>query len=260
MNRFFCSLLLTAAFTVSVVQAGGDVVEFSADAYQKGPQTPSVKAKMFVGDRRVRKEYATNGQQLIEIYDAKKQRAVLLMPAQHVYMEREGAIPSLIGASGATKNPCHGLKAARCKKLGNASINGRNTEKWQMVMNKDGQDMTAHYWIDSERNMLIKQVLPDGTSTELKLLGKETVDGRETEKWEMVASRPQGQSMRSTQWYDPELKIAIREEMPGGYRRELKNISIGVQPKALFEIPAGYTMVKQPSADAKPPPPVMPAR
>lgn len=253
MNRhIFCSLLLTVVFAATVAQAGGGVVEFSADAIQKGPQTPSVKAKMFVGDKRVRKEYANNGQQLVEIFDASKQHAVLLMPAKHVYMERQGSLPDLAVKTDKAMNPCQGLKEANCKKLGSESVNGRPTEKWQMIMNKEGRDQKALYWIDADRNMLVKQVLPDGTSTELRLLGKETINGRETEKWEMTATNPQGQTMRSTQWYDPELKIAIREEMPGGYMRELKNISIGAQPDTLFEIPAGYTLIKQPAENVRP--------
>ena len=42
----------------------------------------------------------------------------------------------------------------------------------------------------------------------------------------------------ATQWYDPELKIAIREELPGGYIRELRDIKTGKQEKDLFEIPS----------------------
>lgn len=256
----FCSLLLTAVIGTAEVQAGDDVVEFSADAFQKGPQTPSIKARMFVGKMRVRKEYTSNGQPLVEIFDAKKQHAVLLMPAQHVYMERQGNVAGVMSNTDKTTNPCRGQKQASCKKLGRESVNGRTADKWQMLMRRDGKEMTALYWIDSERNMLIKQVLPDGTTTEMRLTGKEKVNGRDTEKWEMTATNPQGKTMRSLQWYDPELKIAIREEMPGGYVRELKNISVASQPDTLFEIPAGYTMIRQPPDNLKPPATAIPAR
>jgi hypothetical protein len=263
MNRhFYCSLLilLIAAFTVTGISASEEVVEFSANAYQKGPQTPPIEAKMFVAGKRVRKEYSANGQQVVEIYDAGKQHAVLLMPAKRSYLERQGSTSNFIEQNSKPKNPCQGIKEASCKKLGEEKIHGRIADKWEMVMKKDGQDMRALYWIDRQRTMMLKQKLPDGTETELRLQGKETVNGRQTEKWEMTASNPQGQTMRSMQWYDPELKISIREEMPGGYLRELKNISVGVQADSLFEIPAGYTLIKQPPGDAMPPPSVAPAR
>ena len=52
--------------------------------------------------------------------------------------------------------------------------------------------------------------------------------------------------MTTTQWYDPQLKIAIREELPGGYFRELRDIRVGAQSPQLFTIPAGYQLTKAP--------------
>lgn len=49
------------------------------------------------------------------------------------------------------------------------------------------------------------------------------------------------------QWYDPELSMNIREERPGGYRRELLDIKVQGQSKDLFAVPAGYIeVVSQP--------------
>jgi hypothetical protein len=60
----------------------------------------------------------------------------------------------------------------------------------------------------------------------------------------MKTTRSDGQSMKSTQWYDPELQIAIREELPGGYFRELRSIQLGPQPDHLFSVPDGYRLVQ----------------
>ena len=49
--------------------------------------------------------------------------------------------------------------------------------------------------------------------------------------------------MQSTQWYDPELQIAIREELSGGYFRELRDIRVAPQPDHLFTVPADYQRV-----------------
>jgi hypothetical protein len=252
-NLFYLFIFIfTGSLAVTSIQAAEEIIEFSADAYQKGPQSPPMQAKMFVGNKRVRKEYAANGQQFVEIVDANKQHAVLLDPKQRTYMEQQGATPQIIDQNAVNNNPCQGVVNSSCKKLGQETVHSRSADKWEMVMQQDGQEMRALYWIDVDRGMLLKQLLPDGTSTELRLLGKETVNGRQTEKWEMTASNPQGQTMRSLQWYDPQLKISIREEMPGGYLRELKNISVGSQAKDLFEIPAGYTLIKNPPATDAP--------
>jgi hypothetical protein len=52
--------------------------------------------------------------------------------------------------------------------------------------------------------------------------------------------------MVSHQWYDPEINMNIREEMAGGYTRDIVNIKVGPQPKDLFGIPAGYTETSMP--------------
>ncbi|MGB5534442.1 MAG: hypothetical protein WBN08_00955, partial [Thiogranum sp.] len=49
--------------------------------------------------------------------------------------------------------------------------------------------------------------------------------------------------MQSTRWYDPELQIAIREELSGGYFRELRDIRVAPQPDHLFTVPADYQRV-----------------
>ena len=75
---------------------------------------------------------------------------------------------------------------------------------------------------------------------ELKVVGRETLGGRATEKWEMTQTRGGGEPVHSYQWYDPKLGVAIREELPGGYVREMSDIRVGKQPDSLFEVPRGY--------------------
>jgi hypothetical protein len=77
------------------------------------------------------------------------------------------------------------------------------------------------------------------------MISKQETNGRQTEKWSMQITRADGQQMTSYQWYDPELKIAIREEMQGGFVRELKNIKVGKQDAKLFKVPSGYKQVEQ---------------
>ena len=92
--------------------------------------------------------------------------------------------------------------------------------------------------------MSLRNVRPDGSVAELKLVGTEVLDGRDTERWQKTMTDADGKKDVSTQWYDPELRIITREELHGGYFRELKSIEIAPQPPALFTAPADYKQVE----------------
>lgn len=77
-------------------------------------------------------------------------------------------------------------------------------------------------------------------------LGAETVNGREAVKWRFEATQGQ-RTMTSTVWIDQELRMPIRQEMPGGMVSELKNIQVGDQPDSLFRVPDGYTRIEMPA-------------
>ena len=235
------------AFTAGAVAAAPNV-QFSAQTVQSSPDKTTRHAQIYVGDNQVRLEYQQDGQQMVEIYDMKNQRALLLMPQQRSYMERKlpagGAGNPMLPSK--ETNPCAMLPKAQCKELGRETLHGRPVIKWEMVVTQDDQPLRSLHWIDAERNMPLRQTFPDGTTSEMRLVDKESLDGRATERWELTTTRSDGESMTSTQWYDPQLKIAIREELPGGYFRELRNIKLGDQSAQLFAVPAGYKLTKAP--------------
>ena len=103
--------------------------------------------------------------------------------------------------------------------------------------------MTSTQWIDKERDVPLRQEMPNGQTTEFKIVGQETLEGRTVEKWEMVATMPNQPPTQTYQWFDPELKLSVRQEFPGGFVSELKNVSVGTQPDHLFTIPAGYERI-----------------
>ena len=223
-------------------------VQFSAQTVQSSPDKTTRHAQIYVGDNQVRLEYQQDGQQMVEIYDMKNQRALLLMPEQRSYMERklpQGGIRNPMLPSKET-SPCTMLPEAKCKQLGRETLYGRPVVKWEMVVTQDDQPLRSLHWIDAERNMPLRQTFPDGTVTEMQLLGQEPLSGRVAERWEITTARSDKESMTSTQWYDPQLNIAIREELPGGYFRELRNIRVGAQSPQLFTVPAGYQLTKAP--------------
>lgn len=165
----------------------------------------------------------------------------MLMPQQRSYMEQRGMpVTPLTATQKKNFSPCAGVPNTHCKKLGTKKLQGRWTEKWQITAQRNGREVRSLHWIDVKRRMPLREKFADGTLSELKILKREKINGRNTEKWQLTVTRSNGQSMQSTQWYDKQLKMVIREERPGGYVRELRNIKLAKQPKQLFSIPADY--------------------
>jgi hypothetical protein len=225
-------------------------VEFSADMISSGPDGKVATGKMFVGDGRMRMEMTQQGREIIRISDQQRGMEWILFPDQQNYLEQGGppggGAPVTAPAPSAETNPCGDTPGLTCRRVGEESVGGRPAVKWEMVMTHEGQTVQGAQWIDVERGLPLKHEMPNGETMELNLVGKETMEGRQVEKWEMTTSAPDQQPIRTFQWYDPELKLSVREEFPGGFVRELKSIRIGDQPDHLFSVPAGYTRMEMP--------------
>lgn len=226
--------------------------EFYADIVQKGPQGPGSTAKMYVGKDRIRTEITQNDQQIVHIVDNNKNTEWVLYPSERTYMQmRYAATPNAPPSKNiANSDPCQGRQGVTCVNLGDEKVSERDTTKWEMTFDSEGKTMTQ--WIDIERGIPLRRVMPDGSKIELRLLGSDTIGGRPVEKWETVATPKDETPQSSFQWYDPKLGLAIKEEFPGGYIRELRNISEGEQPDELFSIPAGYKQMSAPAAKVSP--------
>lgn len=224
--------------------AGDNRVQFSADTLTTTPQQGTQLGKLYVGDNRMRTEVTVNDNTFIQIIDITNQITYMINTAQKSYMRRKANVEAIPGtATVKESNPCAGMQNITCKKLGEEEISGRVTEKWEFSNTLDSTAGKMYYWLDKERQIPVRQTMPDGSGMEMTLLGREKVDGRDTEKWEMKATRPGGKSPATLQWYDPELQMNIREEHSGGFLREIKKISIGPQPATLFTVPEGYREV-----------------
>jgi hypothetical protein len=242
---------LGACAVVVAAQSLAAGAQFSADMVRTGANGDTTSGKMYVGDGRMRMEMTQQGREVVRITDTNRQMEWILFPAEQSYIER-GAPPGSAqqaepqAAPSAETDPCTGMQGVTCKRVGVEDVNGRPAVKWEMTATQQGQTLTGVEWLDKERGIPLKQTMPNGQGMELKLLGKETLDGRAVEKWEMTNTVPGHDSTRTVQLYDPELKLAIREEFPGGYVSELKNIRIGPQPDNLFVVPAGYSRMTMP--------------
>jgi hypothetical protein len=248
LTRVGLSLASVLASTASAEIAG---VQFSADMVSSAPDGQVVSGKMFVGDGRMRMEMSQQGRQVIRISDQNRGMEWILFPDQQTYLEQVGRpgadMPSQTAAT-AEANPCAGMPGLECRRVGEDSIGGRAAIKWEMVMNHEGQTLTGVQWIDVERGLPLKHQMPNGETMELILVGQDTIDGRAVEKWEMTTTAPDQAPTKTLQWYDPQLKLAVREEFPGGFVRELTSIRIGEQPDHLFTVPAGYNRTEMPQS------------
>jgi hypothetical protein len=251
--------LLTAVLA-GPVAADGAGAQFSADMVRHGPDGQATAGKMFVGDRRTRMEMTQKGHEIVRISDEKRGTEWVLFPADKTYLERGAPAGSPAApnpppaAPSAETDPCTGVPGLTCRRVGTEDVNGRAAVKWEMSATEQGQTLTGTQWIDVERGLPLKYLMPNGQTMELKLVGPEKFDGRAVEKWEVTSTVPNQQPVATFQWYDPELKLAVREEFPGGYVSELKNIKVGAQPDDLFAVPAGYTLKAMPTPGAQPQP------
>lgn len=254
-RRLAAVLVGAAAILAARVEAGG--AQFSADMVRHGPDGQSTSGKMFVGDAKVRMEMSQQGKAVVRITDQNRGMEWVLFPEEKKYLERGGGQgapkPSASAAPSAETDPCGTVPGLTCRRVGVEDINGRAAVKWEMSMSQQGETLTGAQWLDQERGIPLKSVTPNGQSMELKILGTENLDGRSVEKWEMTTTVPNQQPMRTFQWYDPELELAVREEFPGGYVSELKSIRVGTQPDDLFVVPAGYERMSMPPRGQQPP-------
>ena len=239
--RTFNKLIILGStlFVLGQSNAFSKTVEFSADAVINIPQQSAKYFKIFVGKQAVRREMSENGQKMIEIVYPEQGRALLINDQMRSFKERRFPAQS----KDDNKTPCAQINNSICEKLGTENIDGIKTEKWQIVSTEKGRKMRTLHWIDVKRKLAIREFFPDGSVSELKMIKKEKINERNAEKWERTLSRPDGQLVKSYQWYDNKLKIAIKENLPNGYSRELKNVKVGKQEDKLFELPAGYMQI-----------------
>jgi hypothetical protein len=223
--------------------------QFSAEMVQRGPDGKTTTGRIVKGDAKLRTEAVHQGQTMVRIGDEQRGLEWILIPERKSYMER-----STLGPDGkpmvkpTAKDPCAGMPGLTCKAKGEEQVAGRSALVWDITISQQGQTATLTQWIDKERGpaFTLRQTMPDGSKVERNFLGKEDLSGRKTEKWEVKMMAPDGKSMMTTEWYDPELQMAIKQEYPGGIVSELINISVGPQAAELFAIPAGYTRMEMP--------------
>lgn len=252
MSRYVKTMLfLTGMLIFAGAQAQQTGKPFSATAVQLTP-SGTIQTKVFIGKNAIRNEYQQNGQRVIEIIYPDENRRVLLFPQEKTYMEQHApAFPDHRVAD--EGSPCADLPGTLCRLIGEEKVNGIDTEKWEFSRVEQGRPVHSIHWVDKQRKLPVREFFPDGSTIEMHLLGEETISKRNAEKWRRQIMRASGERSQFLQWYDPELKLVIREEHPDGYVRELRDIKPGTPDKSLFSIPQGYERKAQPPRPAQQP-------
>ncbi len=246
---FYRLFLLVCLIGFSGLAQAIQGAQFSAQAIERAPSGTERIARMFVGAGAVRTEYRANGEPVVEIVVMAQGKRLILYPSRSQYMEITGPVAPDLSADQRNSNPCAGISSARCNRLGEEMLHGRKAVKWEMLSKQANKTARTLLWIDIAYGFSLKELLPDGSLAELRLLGKEQVAGRHSEKWQRIIAAPDGTSQKMMQWYDPELKLTIREQLPNGFTRELRQVKLAPQPANLFKLPAGYKKIDPPAAN-----------
>ena len=239
LSLLFLSLLLTP-FLAKASQP------FSATVVQTGPSGNIILGQLFVSDGIMRIEHKRSTEALISLIDYRNSKIISILPEKHIYTTQNGMqwLPLWLEFVYMNRDPnCNMLPKGSCVFHRDTHYSGRPVSRWTI---KKPVFIRQQQWIDKEHGFVVKSQSHSGGLMELRLTGHDTVEGRVVEKWRRSNSFRDEAPTISYQWYDPRLKLVVKEELPGGYVRKLNGLRIGDQPEKLFQVPQGYRSAKLP--------------
>ncbi|GGD43504.1 hypothetical protein [Sinisalibacter lacisalsi] len=243
--RALGALVLSLGLTGAALAQASEPPAYTARAVHRLPDGSVDTGAVVKSGPDMRLEYTENGRDVVQIIRRAEGVMYLLDPAKQTYFEMRGApAPDPTGAG--YMPPCQeGDPGLSCTFKGTEVISGITAEIWEIGM--PGQPGVSTVLWDGARHRALRQTGPDGSVMRMAFLSMVEVAGRRVEHWSMSFEAP-GQPAQSGAWfYDPELRVEIREEMITGAVRELEDIRVGPVDPALFEVPAGWTKLDGPA-------------
>lgn len=229
---------------------------FSATAVQTMPDGSEQSGRIVKSGTNMRMEFGANAQKSVQIMRGAEGLAILLDPARAIYAVIPD--PTVRAAVEGTPTPCptpEQMQAAqiRCQRTGEGVVSGITAERWEISGPQD-ETPSVVLW-DPGRRQALSRIFPDGTSLEMTFQAMQEHEGRQVEYWSTSLQIPGQAPLMGGWWFDPELLLAVREEMPGGISRRLTDIQVGPVDQALFAPPEGFSQVEpqamQPQAGAR---------
>ncbi|MCP4075957.1 MAG: hypothetical protein GY744_07220 [Gammaproteobacteria bacterium] len=231
---------LIVLFQLGILSTCADALQFTANAVMSTPGRADVSTYLYYSTGRIRKEFFYYGEPVIQILDANKHISLMCFTDQTLCYENKTLEEINIGIEKAITTPCENNSALSCENLGLVEINQRHAVKWKITAKEGESEKVSNLWLDKELNIPVKHTLFNGTIIELKWLGDEKLNNRETDKWAQTIKLANGETLESFQWFDKELKISIRETFPNGNSQELQHIVVKEIDNKLFSMPVGY--------------------
>ncbi len=226
---------------------------FTAEAIHAPPGQSPETGRVFISEQGSRFEFERKGRPVIQIMLPGQAVMRLLFPEDKTYVEMTQLPQSKIAHP---KTPCPLPEVAQCEQTAVETLNGRSVEVWRITFNQMPGDLAAgkksiasgpiQIWWDAERKVAIREQYPDGGLSTTTLRGRVDHQGRSVEHWQVTLTRPDGETVQMSRWYDPELQTDVREERPNGTVREFRNIRLVAPDPAWFAVPAGYRRVDSP--------------
>jgi len=239
-----CIIAVLSAPLSAQETATPDGRSFSATAVQTLTDGSTQVGRIYKSGQNMRLEIQTGDQTSIQIMRGGEGRAFLVDPQNQTYAEIRD--PSIAQAVTGASSPCPSVadmqaSGLRCELTGKGEVSGVTTQKWE-IQAAQSDDISIVEW-DTGRKRALTQIWPDGTQMTMTFQAMTDIEGRSVEHWTRTLQAPDQPATLGGWWFDAELRVVVREEMPGGVIRELKEITVAPVDPGLFLPPHDYKRV-----------------
>lgn len=249
------ALVLSAAPAMAQAPATPATPSFAAQAVQTLPDGSEQVGRIMKSAGNMRIEIlGPNGQSSIQIMRGAEGVAFLVDPQTRTYAVIKD--PSIATAVSGASDPCPPpaqMQSAQmtCARVGEGQVSGIITQTWELKAPQIDGAMRIEW--DQGRKRALSQTWPDGTNMTMTFQAMQEMEGRQVEHWSTSLQAPGQPAVIGGWWFDPALLVVVREEVPGGATRSLREIRVTELDPAFFLPPQGYTQVEAQAGQAPAP-------
>ncbi len=238
-----CVAATILGFASAATAQSATSTAYSARAVHEVPGQPETFGLVYKSGQNMRLEFDQNGKSVVQILLPAAGAMYILDPETKSYFEVLGPAVTDEAAEGYV-SPCQTPRpGVQCQRVGTDKISGITVEHWVIATSQ--QSRPTYIWWDSARRRALRQDHPDGSSSVMAFKAMEDVNGRQAEHWTITVTAPGQQALTGGWWFDPELRVAVREQLPNGETRNLQDVRVGAIDPALFAVPEGWTKQTQ---------------